>query len=75
MLVLSRKCNESVVIGAIDGTREVCRVTVLGIHHGKVQLGFEVNDDVPVHRSEVWERISTDAISMKPDFDRSVPAS
>ena len=75
MLVLSRKCNESVVIGAIDGTRQVCRVTVLGIHYGKVELGFEVNDEVPVHRSEVWERINAEAISMKPDFDRIVPAS
>jgi sRNA-binding carbon storage regulator CsrA len=30
---------------------------VLAIAGGKVTLGFEVADEVPVHRLEVWERI------------------
>ena len=57
MLVLSRKNQESVVIGGASGFERVLKVTVLGIKGAKVQLGFEVPIDVPVHRLEVWERI------------------
>jgi sRNA-binding carbon storage regulator CsrA len=34
---------------------------VLGIHGTSVKLGFEVDPDVPVHRSEVWERVQAEA--------------
>lgn len=57
MLVLSRKCLESVVIGGPTGLHQLMRVKVLDIRKGKVRLGFEVDPDVPVHRLEVWERI------------------
>jgi carbon storage regulator CsrA len=57
MLVLSRKSQESVVIGGSDGFQRVLKVTVLEIGQGKVRLGFQVDQDVPVHRLEVWERI------------------
>ena len=57
MLVLSRKNRESVVVGGSDGFDRLLKVTVLDIRGGQVRLGFEVDRDVPVHRSEVWERI------------------
>jgi carbon storage regulator CsrA len=57
MLVLSRKNEESVVIGGNDGLHRLLKVTVLGIRGAIVKLGFEVDPDVPVHRLEVWERI------------------
>jgi carbon storage regulator len=57
MLVLSRKIQESVVIGGADGVHRMMKVTVLEIQGRNVRLGFEVDADVPVHRSEVWERI------------------
>ena len=57
MLVLSRKSQESVVVGGSGGFEQVLKVTVLEIGNGKVRLGFEAPADVPVHRSEVWERI------------------
>lgn len=57
MLVLSRKSEESVVVGGSNGFEHMLRVTVLEIGSGQVKLGFEVNRDVPVHREEVWERI------------------
>jgi carbon storage regulator CsrA len=60
MLVLSRKNQESVVIGAADGFHRLFKVKVLEIHGAKVKLGFEVDPDVPVHRAEVWERIRAD---------------
>jgi carbon storage regulator CsrA len=58
MLVLSRKSRESVVVGGSDGFHRVLKVTVLGIKSTHVKLGFDVDPDVPVHRSEVWERIN-----------------
>ena len=57
MLVLSRKTRESVIIGGADGLHRLLKITVLGIQGTKVKLGFDVDADIPVHRSEVWERI------------------
>lgn len=57
MLILSRKNRESVIVGATDGFHRMLKVTVLAIKGASVKLGFEVDADVPVHRSEVWERL------------------
>ena len=57
MLVLSRKSQESVIVGGADGLHRLLKVKVLEIKGGRVQLGFEVDPKIPVHRSEVWERI------------------
>jgi len=57
MLVLSRRNQESVVIGGSDGFHRILKVKVLGITGGRVKLGFEVDACVPVHRGEIWERI------------------
>jgi carbon storage regulator len=57
MLVLTRKRDESVVVGGSGGFERMLKVTVLDIDGGRVILGFDVPADVPVHRLEVWERI------------------
>ncbi|HLJ97767.1 MAG TPA: carbon storage regulator [Gemmataceae bacterium] len=57
MLVLSRKLQEAVVVGGCDGFEHVLKITVLEIKGGKVRLGFDIDEEVPVHRWEVWERI------------------
>ena len=57
MLVLSRKNRESVVVGGGGSFQGLLKVTVLEVAGGKVKLGFEVDDDVPVHRLEIWERM------------------
>ena len=57
MLVLARKSQESVVIAAAADLQELVRVTVVEICGGKVKLGFEANDDMAIHREEVWERV------------------
>ncbi len=57
MLVLSRKNQESVVVGGADGVHRLLKVKVLEIKSGRVRLGFEVDSNIPVHRLEVWERI------------------
>jgi carbon storage regulator CsrA len=46
------------VVGGADGVNILLKVTVLGIDNGKVRLGFEAAEHVPVHRLEVWERIN-----------------
>jgi len=61
MLVLTRKCQEVVVVSGADGLSVLLKVTVLGIDNGKVRLGFEAAQEVPVHRLEVWERIRAEA--------------
>ncbi len=61
MLVLTRKHQESVMVGGSPGFERLLKVTVLAINGAKVKLGFEVDAGVPVHRAEVWERIHADA--------------
>lgn len=58
MLILSRRNRESVVVGGSGGFEQLLKVTVLGIRDGKVTLGFEVNENIPVHRLELWQRIN-----------------
>jgi carbon storage regulator CsrA len=57
MLVLTRKTDEAVAIGSAGQFEHLLKITVLGIGHGTVRLGFEVDSSVPVHRWEVWQRI------------------
>jgi len=51
MLVLSRKENESIVIG------DDVFVVVVQIRRDKVRLGIEAPKEVTVHRREVYEAI------------------
>jgi len=66
MLVLSRKSRESVLVGGSGSSHRLLKVTVLGIKGTNVKLGFEVDADVPVHRSEVWERINENGQASSP---------
>jgi carbon storage regulator CsrA len=61
MLVLTRKAQESVVVGGSENFHHILRVKVLAISGDKVKLGFDVDPDVPVHRLEVWDRIKSQA--------------
>ncbi len=51
MLVLTRKLEESVMIG------DEIEVRVLGIHGDQVRLGFSAPRNVAVFRKEVFEAI------------------
>ena len=57
MLVLSRKSQESVIVGGSVNSEPTVIVRVLEIRNGRVRLGFEAAKDIPVHREEVWDRI------------------
>jgi carbon storage regulator CsrA len=73
MLVLSRRNDESVIVGASDGLAPIVKVTVLEINGGRVSLGFEVSQHLPVHRWEVWERIRANARADRPTNGRAAP--
>jgi carbon storage regulator len=73
MLVLSRKSNESVVVGGPEHSEHLLKVTVLEIGNGRVRLGFEANGDVPIHRLEVWERIRAGSAPEAPKVDPAAP--
>lgn len=51
MLVLSRKKNESIVIG------QGISITVVDIRGDKCRLGIDAPKDVPVHRREIQDEI------------------
>jgi carbon storage regulator CsrA len=74
MLVLTRRAEQSVVVGSADGIECMMKVTVLAIRSGSVQLGFEVANRFPVHRWEVWERIKSEEESARTASSSAVPA-
>ncbi len=59
MLVLSRKRNESVVIGGTEGLPSQLTVTVLEIRGEKVKLGFNADPSITVRRSELVDQFRT----------------
>jgi carbon storage regulator len=67
MLVLSRRIQQSVVVGGAPGFERTLTVTVLEINGASVRLGFEGDADIPVHRLEVWERILAESGPVRGD--------
>lgn len=51
MLILSRKVNESLMIG------DDVSVTVLSIKGGQIRIGISAPRDIAVHREEIYEKI------------------
>jgi carbon storage regulator len=51
LLVLSRKLNQSIVIG------DDIHIVVVSIDRDTVKLGIQAPREVPVHRAEVYEEI------------------
>ena len=54
MLILTRKLNESIIIG-----KNIC-VTVVNIGRRRVKLNINAPYLIPVHRKEVLERVLID---------------
>lgn len=73
MLVLSRRTREAVLVGGGGGLLRVLTITVLEVSGGKVQLGFEVDADIPVHRREIWERLLARGALRRPDAEPNAP--
>lgn len=52
MLVLTRNAGQDIII---NGN---IQVRILNVHDGRVRIGIVAPRDVPVHRSEVQEKIA-----------------
>ncbi|MBV8149835.1 MAG: carbon storage regulator CsrA [Candidatus Eremiobacteraeota bacterium] len=59
MLVLSRKINQSIMIG------DQIRVVVVGVERDQVKIGIEAPRAVTVHRFEIYEEIRRTAQDRK----------
>ncbi len=51
MLILSRQQNESIVID------DKITITVVELMDGRVRIGIDAPNDVPIHRKEVYDKI------------------
>jgi carbon storage regulator CsrA len=74
MLVLTRKLQESVVVGIADMSRPMLSITVVEIAGGKVRLGFQADTAVQVHRLEVWQRLQVEGGSIPANPGPGPPA-
>jgi len=52
MLILSRKLDESIIIGDDE-----IKITVLEIQGSQIRLGIEAPKDISIHREEIYHRI------------------
>ena len=59
MLILTRKVNESLLVG------DDIKLTVLGIKGGQIRIGISAPRDVSVHRQEVYDRIQQEQKGLK----------
>ena len=70
MLVLTRKSNQSIMIG------DDIEISVLAVMGEKVRIGIEAPRSVPVFRREVYVEIHDEADddegSDRPDLDRAL---
>ena len=57
MLVLTRKINESIMIG------DNIEVVVVSVHGEQVKIGIKAPREVTVHRREVYEAIQKENIA------------
>jgi carbon storage regulator len=68
MLVLTRKSNQSIMIG------DDIEVSVLAIMGEKVRIGIQAPRDVPVFRKEVYLEIQEEAADAPKDAREEVDA-
>lgn len=54
MLILSRNCNQKVIIG------DDIEVVVLGVQGRQVRLGINAPKDCTIHREEIYQKIKNE---------------
>ena len=68
MLVLTRKSNQSIMIG------DEIEVSVLSVMGEKVRIGIQAPQKVPVFRKEIYLEIHREATGVAPIADGAAPA-
>jgi carbon storage regulator len=63
MLVLTRKSNQSIMIG------DEIEVSVLSVMGEKVRIGIQAPQQIPVFRKEIYLEIHREAGTVKPNND------
>ena len=56
MLVLTRKTDESITIG------HSIKISILEVKGNQVKLGVKAPKDIPINRTEIYERIMSENI-------------
>ena len=51
MLILTRRINETIKIG------DTITVKIISIKDNQVRIGIDAPKEIPVHRSEIYERV------------------
>ena len=67
MLVLTRKSNQSIMIG------DEIEVSVLSVMGEKVRIGIQAPQKVPVFRKEIYLEIRREAGAITPERDGAQP--
>ena len=67
MLVLTRKVNQSIIIG------DSIEVVVLEVRGEQVRIGIKAPRDVEVHRKEIFDQISSSETASQPAADSESP--
>jgi carbon storage regulator len=67
MLVLTRKSNQSIMIG------DDVEVSVLSVMGEKVRIGIQAPQDVPVFRTEIYVEIQRQREEAAPASDAATP--
>jgi carbon storage regulator len=57
MLVLTRRSGQVIRIG------DSVTITVVQVTNGRVRIGIDAPNNVPVHRGEIYERIQQDNLA------------
>jgi carbon storage regulator len=66
MLVLTRKPNESIMIG------DQIELTILSVSGEKVRIGVEAPREIPVYRKEIWLAIREQEVEGDPSAREQV---
>ena len=64
MLILTRKLNQSVIVG-----NGLLKVTVVEVRGDKVRIGFEAAESLPIYREEIWLRMQAEGDAEPTDAD------
>ena len=64
MLVLTRRLNQSILIGDPRKPEECIEVTGIEVRGDQVRIGTKASRDVVVHRREIYDEIAAENAAM-----------